>query len=138
MILVDTSIWADHLREIAPGLTALLNVEAVLRHPFVTGELALGSISKREAVLKTFDSLPRAIVASCAELRRFIEDHALYGRGAGYIDIHLLACVAMTPETELWTRDKRLRAIAEQFGLAFTPPASWGTRPVVYNRPPSP
>ncbi len=124
MILVDTSIWADHLRRTEPELTGLLNIGAVLTHPFVIGEVALGSIPRRDFLLQAFDNLPKATVASTEEVRRFIEDHALYGRGVGYIDIHLMASVVMMPETELWTRDKRLRAIAEQFGLAFTPPAS--------------
>jgi predicted nucleic acid-binding protein len=124
LILVDTSVWVDHFRSADATLEALLDIGSVLVHPFVVGELALGSLPRRAEVLEALDDLPMATVASDKEVRWFIEDHALFSRGVGYVDIHLLAAVRLTPETELWTHDRRLRAIAEQFGSGFTPPAS--------------
>ena len=125
MILVDTSVWVDHLQESDTVLTNFLHIGAVLAHPFVVGEMALGSLPRRDFILKGLDNLPKAVVASHDEVRRFVDDHALFGRGVGYVDIHLVASVPLSLDTELWTRDRRLRAIADQFGLAFTPPASW-------------
>ncbi|HVY14755.1 MAG TPA: type II toxin-antitoxin system VapC family toxin [Rhodopila sp.] len=124
MILVDTSVWVDHLRRRDLVLANLLDIGAVLTHPFVVGEVALGSLPRRDFVLRSFDQLPKVEVASQDEVRRFIEDHALFGRGIGHVDVHLIASTLLTPGTELWTRDKRLRGIAVQFELAFAPPAS--------------
>jgi hypothetical protein len=119
--LVDTSVWIDHLRAGNAALSKLLDIGSVLAHPFVVGELALGVLPRREEILASLDDLPTANCASDEEVRRFVRDHALFGRGVGYVDVHLLAAVRLTPETELWTHDERLRAIAEQFGWAFTP-----------------
>jgi predicted nucleic acid-binding protein len=124
LILVDTSVWVDHFKSGNVTLEALLDIGSVLIHPFVVGELALGTLPQRVEVLKALDDLPMASVASNEEVRRFIEDHGLFGRGVGYVDVHLLAAVRLTRETELWTHDRRLRTIAEQFGSDFTPPAS--------------
>jgi predicted nucleic acid-binding protein len=49
---------------------------------------------------------------------RFIDREALYGRGIGYVDAHLLASARLTAGGSLWTRDKRLHAVAGQLGLA--------------------
>lgn len=124
MILVDTSIWVDHLRAGDKALAALLDAGMVLAHPFVIGELALGNLRKREIVLKALADLPHASVATEVEVLHFIERHALSGRGIGYIDAHLLAAAALTAGTELWTNDKRLRGVAVRLGLALTPARS--------------
>jgi predicted nucleic acid-binding protein len=116
--LVDTSIWIDHLRANDDQMVALLNSGLVLTHPFVIGELALGNVGARESILRALSRLPRAIVATDAEVLHFIDRHALFGRGAGYVDIHLLAAVKLTGDAKLWTRDKRLHGIAVQLGLA--------------------
>ena len=100
-------------------LVELLEAGEVVTHPYVIGELALGSLANRETFLEGLRNLPRASVASDGEVWRFIDDHALYGYGIGYVDVHLLAAVCLSPEAELWTRDKRLHSAAEQFGLAF-------------------
>jgi len=118
LILVDTSIWIDHLRARDDQMVALLDSGMVLTHPFVIGELALGNIAARESVLRALSRLPRASVATDAEALHFIDHHALFGRGAGYVDIHLLAAVKLTGDAKLWTRDKRLHGIAVQLGLA--------------------
>jgi predicted nucleic acid-binding protein len=127
VILADTSVWVDHLRAGDKALVALLDVGMVLAHPFVIGELALGNLRQREIVLKALADLPRASVATDAEVLHFIERHALSGRGIGYIDAHLLAAVTLTAGAELWTKDKRLRGVAVQLGLASTLPKSRGS-----------
>lgn len=119
MILVDTSVWVDHLRTGDRLLAELLEAGEVLAHPYVIGELSLGSLHNRDVFLGLLRTIPRTSLASDDEVWRFIDDHALYGRGIGYVDVHLLASVCLTPEAELWTRDKRLRATAGTFGLAF-------------------
>jgi len=118
LILVDTSIWIDYLRASDAQMVALLDSGMVLTHPFVISELALGNIAARESVLRALSRLPRASVATDAEALHFIDHHALFGRGAGYVDIHLLAAVKLTGDAKLWTRDKRLHGIAVQLGLA--------------------
>lgn len=121
MILVDTSVWVDHLRTSDKALAALLDVSLVLTHPFVIGELALGNLRQRETVLEALSDLPRASVATDAEVLHFVDHHALFGRGIGYIDAHLLAAVRLTAGAKLWTSDKRLHDVARQLGLAITP-----------------
>ena len=116
MILVDTSVWIDHLRRGDPRLSALLNTQKVLTHPFVAGELALGSLRQRAIVLGALRDLPQAATANADEVLAFIESRALAGQGIGYVDVHLLASVALTPGILLWTRDKHLRAVAERLG----------------------
>lgn len=121
MILVDTSVWVGHLRTGDKALAALLDDGAVLIHPFVIGELALGNLRRRETVLKALSDLPHASVATDTEVLHFIDRQALFGRGIGYVDAHLLAAVRLTAGTQLWTNDKRLHGVAEQLGLATTP-----------------
>ena len=120
MILVDTSVWIDHLRAGDKGLQALLNTGQVLMHPFILGELACGNLRNRNEVLTLLNALPRATVANDYEVLLFIERHSLMGRGIGYIDAHLLGSVALCAPARLWTRDKRLAAIAGVLGLART------------------
>ena len=87
-------------------------------HPFVLGELACGNLHNRGEVLRLLETLPQAIVASHEEVLFFIERNALMGRGIGYVDAHLLAAAALGGSTPLWTRDKRLRSVAEALNLA--------------------
>jgi predicted nucleic acid-binding protein len=117
MTLADTSIWVDHLRLGDPILALELTRSSVLMHPFVVGELALGSLPNRVSLVRDLDSLPQARVARTDEVRIMIETRSLYSRGIGFVDAHLLASVALTPNALLWTRDQRLRAVAKQLGL---------------------
>ena len=119
MILVDTSLWVDHLRKRAPRLAAALEQGSVLMHPFVLGELACGNLKNRREVLRLLGDLPGAPVATDREVLDFIERRALMGRGMGYIDVHLLASVALAGSARLWTRDKRLAAVAAELDLAY-------------------
>jgi predicted nucleic acid-binding protein len=117
MILVDTSVWIDHLRSGDEDLTALLNRSQVLVHPFVLGELACGNLANRDEVLGLLKDLPRSPVATDNEVLIYIEQQTLVGRGIGYIDAHLLAAVALEGTARLWTRDKRLHAVADALSL---------------------
>ena len=117
MILVDSSVWIDHLRHGSQRLVTLLEASQVLTHPFVVGELALGSLKNPEAILGGLKGLPQAATATDEEVQRFIERNALFGLGIGYIDAHLLAAVRLNAGSRLWTRDKRLGAIADRMGL---------------------
>ena len=118
MILVDSSIWVDHLRSGDPDLVDLLAATQVLAHPFVIGELALGNLRQRDSVLGALRDLPRATVASDDEVLGFIDRHALAGLGIGYIDAHLLASTRLSG-ANLWTRDKRLHGAATRIGVAW-------------------
>jgi hypothetical protein len=118
MILADTFVWVNHLRAADPKLVDLLEAGQVLCHPFVIAELALGNLRSRDLVLSSLGDLPKAAVASSAELLTFIDAHGLAGRGVGLVDAHLLAATALTPDARLWTRDRRLSAAAQDLGLA--------------------
>jgi predicted nucleic acid-binding protein len=118
VILVDSSVWIDHFRLNDAVLAGLLDSQRVLTHPFVIGELALGSLKQRNVILSALRDLPRASVASDDEVLDFIAQHELFGQGVGYIDAHLLASVRLTPNASLWTRDKRLRAVADGLSLS--------------------
>ncbi len=118
MILVDTSVWIDHLRGGDTELASLLQVGQVLAHPWVTGELALGHLSRRSEILGLLRNLPQAKSATEIEVLTLIDSHQLFGLGIGYVDAHLLAATMLTADARLWTRDKRLAALAAQHGLA--------------------
>ena len=118
MILVDTSIWVDHIRVGDPQLVSLLRTKLVLVHPFVIGELAVGNLRDRRLRLGFLLDLPTVAAASHDEVLRFIDDRKLFGIGISYIDAHLLAATLLTRETSLWTRDKNLRAAAMRLGFA--------------------
>ena len=119
MILVDTSVWVDHLRTGDPQLVALLEQPGVLMHPFVIGEIACGSLKNRALIFDLLNDLPAAAVAEAHEVLSFIEHHALDGKGIGYVDAHLLASTVLTDGAKLWSRDKRLQAVAEMLGCAY-------------------
>ena len=121
MILVDTSVWVDHLRRANLELVDLLERGQVLVHPFVVGEIACGSLSDREATLELLRQLPAEAVADPDEALGFIELRGLHGNGIGYVDLHLLASAALTAGSTLWTRDKRLRETAEALNCAHPP-----------------
>ena len=118
MILVDTSIWIDHLRRSERRLVELLNSGHVLAHPFVIGEIALGALRDRQIVIDLLHDLPPATVATDAEVLTFIASNALHGRGIGYIDAHLLASTRLTPRATFWTRDRRLAEAAQDLNIS--------------------
>lgn len=124
MILVDTSVWVDHLRRGDTQLAELLEGGGVVIHPFVVGEIACGSLADRPLILELLQALATVVVADNDEALGFIERHGLYGKGIGFIDVHLLASVALTAGASLWTRDKRLHSVAEELGLAIQDPGA--------------
>ena len=117
MILVDTSVWVDHLRRGNQRLTALLDGGLVLVHPFVVGELALGGLKRRTEVLGLLGEMPRAETASHEEALEFVNRHDLVGRGVGWVDAHLLVSTALTG-AKLWTLDRRLATAAGRLALS--------------------
>jgi predicted nucleic acid-binding protein len=119
MILVDTSVWVDHLRTGEPQLATLLERGRVLMHPAVIGEIALGSLRQRDLVLRMLAQLPQAITAGDAEVLRWIDAARLWGRGIGFLDAHLLAAARLTPGARLWTRDRRLHEVAVTLELGI-------------------
>ena len=118
MILADTSVWIDHLRSGDPQLSSLLEAASVLSHPFVIGEIAMGNLCQRTAILSALSALPRAEVATEDEVLHFIQHKQLAGLGIGYVDAHLLAATLLTPGSALWTRDQRLKSVAARLTIA--------------------
>src|SRR4030042_4232727 len=118
MILVDTSVWIDHLYDGNPQLESLLDEGEVVCHPFIIGELACGNILNRTKILAYLRSLPQAGVAGQDEVMSLIEAHRLMGIGLGFVDVHLLASarLSMIP---LWTRDIQLKKAAAELDVLF-------------------
>lgn len=119
MILVDTSIWIDHLRSTNDALASLLETSEVITHPLVLGELAVASLRRRDEFLRLLDELPSAPLADSSEVLAFIDAYRLHGQGLGIVDVHLLASTLLAPGTSLWTRDARLRAAASSLGVLW-------------------
>jgi predicted nucleic acid-binding protein len=119
VILVDTSIWVDHLRAGLPDLQCRLERSQVLIHPWIIGEIALGNLVDRQQVLGLLSGLPSAVVATPAEVQGFIERHQLFGLGIGYVDVGLLAATTLTADARLWTRDRRLGEAAHDLHVAL-------------------
>jgi predicted nucleic acid-binding protein len=120
LILVDTSVWIDHLRRSDAGLIRMLLSGQVLTHPLVVGEIAMGSLRQRDLILKQMQALPQSVVARDAEVLELVKLEKLHGLGIGFVDAHLLAAVRLTAGSRLWTRDKRLVVVAQRVGLVFT------------------
>jgi predicted nucleic acid-binding protein len=117
MILVDTSVWIDHIGQSEPILVELLLLDRVRIHPYVIGEISLGSLRDRPAVLRALNDLPRVPVATPDEVL-FLVEQQLFSRGIGYVDASLLASAKLQPGVTIWTRDKRLKKIADELALS--------------------
>lgn len=117
MILVDTSVWIEHLRHGEPAMVQALEDGDVLTHSYVIGELACGNIKNRGHILDLLQQLPQAREATHEEVLAMIDRRRLFATGIGYVDAHLLASAALTPPTSLWTLDKRLARVARPLGL---------------------
>jgi len=118
VILVDTSVWIDHLRSGNAHLAELLERDVVASHEFVIGEIACGNIKNRQEILSLVSWLPKCESATHEEVLFFINQNKLMGRGIGYIDACLLAAATLG-SAKLWTRDKRLAAIADELGCGY-------------------
>jgi predicted nucleic acid-binding protein len=122
MILADTSVWIDYLRQGEPLMVEKLRQGQIVMHGMVLGELAIGTFKNRQLLLKRWKSLPMIQVATDEQVLELLETHQLMGRGIGWIDLHLLAAVSLGSNLQLWTRDKRLKTIAEDLNLASSLP----------------
>jgi hypothetical protein len=119
-VLVDTSVWVDHLREGDHILTELLEQGAVVCHPFIIGELACGAIKNRKEILGLLNDLPSTAILDHADAMGFIEWRQLMNKGIGYIDVHLLGS-ALASEVSLWTFDKALQKMADCLSIRYEP-----------------
>jgi predicted nucleic acid-binding protein len=117
VIVIDTSIWVDHLRSADPRLTELVIERILLQHPFVTGEIAVGSLANRARTIRALRGLPQIEPVSDDDFHSFMEAAALHGSGLGFVDIHLLAATA-NAGVAVWTRDRRMLEQANRLGLA--------------------
>jgi len=119
VILVDTSVWIDHLHRSEPQLVDALSMDQVCTHTFVVQELALGRVKSRGPLLESLRRLRSLPTMSEAELLTLTEAHTLWGRGLSLVDAHLLGSLLLSSSVRLWTRDKQLRSAARQLGLAL-------------------
>ena len=121
MILADSSVWLHHLRKGDGHFAAALDADIIVVHPFVIGELALGSHADRVRFLWRLGRLARLPVVRNEAVSALIESEGLFGKGIGYADAHLLASTRLAAPTRLWSRDRALQAQAERLGVAFVP-----------------
>ena len=121
MVLVDTSVWIDHFRRKNRRLVSLLEIQEVATHAFVLGEIACRQLTNRKEIISLLSALPQAKKVEDDELLFFLDRHALMGRGVGLIDVHLLGSCHLDGCT-LWTKDKRLHAVASEMGIGFSYP----------------
>jgi predicted nucleic acid-binding protein len=120
-VLVDSSVWVAHFKQPNRVLLDLLDQDRVLGHPLVLGEIACGTPPNRANVLRDLSDLEPAEQATMDEVLEFIARQRVYGRGCGLIDLTLLASAMMTPNTLLWTLDKRLAFQADLFKVLYLP-----------------
>lgn len=118
MILVDTSVWVDHLRHKNLQLTKLLLDGHVMSHPFVIGEIACGYLLNRGEVLDLLNTLPQTELATDEEVFKLIETQHLYGKGIGWVDVHLIASAVLS-ECFIFTLDRKLGMVARSIGNLF-------------------
>ena len=118
MILVDTSVWVSHFREVNPGLKDLLFNEEVICHPLIIGEMACGHMRNRKEILSLLQMLPRAEIVQEEEILPFVKNRHLFGLGIGIIDVHLLASSLLT-KAHIWTYDKKLHEAANRLDILY-------------------
>ena len=118
MVLVDTSVWINHLRNNEHQLEKLLFNGSVACHPYIIGELACGNIQNRQEIMSLLQALPQTSPVEFEEYLFFIDQNQLYGKGIGFVDIHLLASAKLT-QIPLWTADKRLQSASAELNLKY-------------------
>lgn len=117
-MLVDTSVWINHLRRGDSRLASCLDRGEVESHPFVVGELACGTLKRRDEILSLLSALPVVVEADHDEVLALVHARRLSGRGLGWVDVHLLASAVLTGTT-LWTLDKQLAGQAKRLAVLF-------------------
>ncbi len=120
-LLIDSSVWIDHFEIKDISVTDLLKLPNICCHPYIVGEVAIGNLGNRNEVLETMKGLPTVEVARQDFVLKFVRQRKLYGKGIGFVDCHLLASTQITPNTLLWTSDKRLKRMASELGVAYLP-----------------
>lgn len=105
--LFDTSVWIGHFRKSDRRLVEALEMDQVVMHPAIVGELALGRVPA--SVQRDILTLPRLGESNWSEVVDMIQTHNLVGRGLGWVDA-LLLHAAITSEVELVSHDKALAA----------------------------
>ena len=118
MILVDSSVWIEHFRTENRLLSGLLMQGAIVLHEFILGELAIGNFKNRKEILSLLDSIPKLSKLTHDEFIYFLEKHSFYGKGVGFVDIHLLGSTKLAG-VKIWTLDKRLLQLAESLNLNY-------------------
>ena len=121
MVLVDTSVWIRFLvgREpYATGLDELLSRDEVAGHEMVFGELLIGDRGGRVRLLEAYALMSRATTVPHDEVVEFVRQRRLWGRGVGWIDVHLLAS-AIVGGHRVWTADPRFAAAAKDLHIGF-------------------
>jgi len=86
-------------------------------HDFVYGELLIGDNGGRKTLLAEYERMDQASVVPHSDVVAFVRDRKLYGRGIGWIDVHLLAS-ALVGRLELWTTDPALATVAKELGIS--------------------
>ena len=119
IVLADTSVWTDHIRNGDAQMQVLADGERLLMHPYVIADLRMGNLKRRKTFLSGLHEMDMAVRASDEEVAALVENHRLFGSGIGWIDVHLLTSVLLMDEVRLWTRDRRLNAAAQRLGVAF-------------------
>ncbi len=126
MVLVDTSVWIRFLANRAPYATELdrlLSRDEVAGHELVYGELLIGDRRGRRKLLAVYEQMHQASMVPHRDVVAFVRDRNLYGRGVGWIDVHLLAS-AIVGRLHLWTADPRFSVVAIELGVAYDATAS--------------
>jgi len=117
MVLVDTTVWVAHLRDRNAVLADLLSDGLILMHSFIVGELACGNLKDRAGIISDLIALPAARRAADSDVLQLLEQRKLWGRGLGWVDVHLLAS-ALLSHCRFWTLDKKLGRVASELGLS--------------------
>ena len=111
-------MWVEHYRAGSDALRSLIHKDLLLAHPFVIGELAMGSLKQRAITLQSLKLLPQVLVARDEEVMLLVESHRFYSKGLSYVDAHLLTSSLITTDCRLWTYDKRLHEAGRKLGIA--------------------
>jgi len=120
-ILVDTSVWVNHLKTKSEKLAELLENRLIRTHQLIIGEIACGTPTDRKLTLAMLHKLKQVKHASALNVLTLIENEKLYGHGCRIVDITILASAIITTNTEIWTLDKRLKELAERFNILYKP-----------------